>query len=108
MNQQQLPEEKLPKPIQEVILNAGDLLYIPSGYVHEALTSESSSLHLTVGINVYRWIDLLSTALILASEQNISLRKYLPIGFLKSNNCVKFLKQNVDSSAAVSEGRIAD
>src|SRR5207253_2896853 len=50
-------------PPQEVRLEAGDLLYIPRGHAHEAFTSDQPSLHLTIGINVYRWSDLLQHAL---------------------------------------------
>jgi ribosomal protein L16 Arg81 hydroxylase len=82
IDQQPLPKDKLQNPLQEIHLKAGELLYIPSGYAHEALTSESSSVHLTIGINVYRWIDLLSTAITLVGEQNTNLRKSLPISFL--------------------------
>lgn len=92
ISQQPIPQDKLREPLYEILLNAGDLLYIPSGYVHEALTSECSSLHLTVGINVYRWGDLLSTALTSVSERNLSFRKSLPVGFLKCSETIGSLK----------------
>lgn len=87
-----ISKDKLGEPLHEVTLNAGDMLYIPSGYVHEALTAECSSLHLTVGINVYRWVDLLSTALTLVSERNVSFRKSLPVGFLRRSDIIESLK----------------
>lgn len=86
IEQRSLPENKLQKPLHEIHLQAGELLYIPSGYVHEALTSESSSIHLTVGINAYRWSDLLRTAITLVAEENEVLRKSLPIGFLEDSH----------------------
>lgn len=92
LSQQQIPKDQLSKPMYEIILKAGDILYIPSGYVHEASTSECSSLHLTLGILAYRWLDLFLAALSSASEQNVSLRKSLPVGFLKDKhniNCFK-------------------
>lgn len=92
IEQQKISKEKLGKPLHEIVLEAGDMLYIPSGYVHEALTSECSSLHLTLGITVYRWLDLLSTALNLVGEQNVSLRKALPVGFFKHGNNIESLK----------------
>ncbi|QUM75089.1 hypothetical protein HWV00_01880 [Moritella sp. 24] len=42
------------------ILNQGDLLYIPRGYPHMAQSTEETSLHLTIGIHVYRQIDALN------------------------------------------------
>ena len=96
ISEQPIPKEKLGEPLHEVLLNAGDMLYIPSGYVHEALTSECSSLHLTVGINVYRWADLLSSALAAVTERNVSFRKSLPVGFLKRSDTTQPLKYHFE------------
>lgn len=49
--------------VHDVSLRAGDTLYLPRGWMHEALTSDTDSLHLTVGINVYSWIDAFKAAL---------------------------------------------
>ncbi|HWL33854.1 MAG TPA: cupin domain-containing protein [Gaiellaceae bacterium] len=43
--------------ILDVVLQAGDTLYLPRGWLHQALTSDDDSLHITVGVNVRRWID---------------------------------------------------
>ncbi len=91
-NQQPVPGDKLGEPLHEVHLHAGDLLYIPRGYVHEALTSECSSLHLTVGIYPFRLADLISSAIALVSKQNVSLRKSLPVGFLNHGETLPSLK----------------
>ena len=40
----------------ELTLRAGDTLYLPRGWLHEALTSETDSLHITVGVNVHTWV----------------------------------------------------
>jgi ribosomal protein L16 Arg81 hydroxylase len=87
--------EKIGNPIHEVRLAAGDLLYIPRGYVHEALTSECSSLHLTVGIHPFRLADLVDSAIALASRQHVSLRKSLPIGFLNNRDIETSLKHQL-------------
>jgi len=41
----------------DLTLRAGDMLYLPRGWLHEALTSDGDSLHVTVGVNVYTWLD---------------------------------------------------
>jgi Cupin superfamily protein len=43
--------------VLDVTLRAGDTLYLPRGWLHEALTSDSDSLHITIGVNVRRWVD---------------------------------------------------
>ena len=47
----------------DTVLGPGDTLYLPRGWLHEARTSEVDSLHLTVGINVYTWLDAFRDAL---------------------------------------------
>lgn len=38
-------------------LTPGSVVYVPRGYYHEALSADSTSLHLTIGVLVYRRID---------------------------------------------------
>ncbi len=66
--------------IAEVTLAPGDLIYIPRGYVHEATTSGSPSLHVTLGILAYTWMDVFSEAL-LRCREDPRFRMSLPPGF---------------------------
>jgi hypothetical protein len=50
-------------PVEDRVLRAGDMLYLPRGWLHEALTSDTDSLHLTVGVNVVTWLDAARAAL---------------------------------------------
>jgi lysine-specific demethylase/histidyl-hydroxylase NO66 len=49
--------------VLDVALQPGDTIYLPRGWLHEALTSETDSLHLTVGVNVITWLDAVRAAL---------------------------------------------
>ncbi|MDQ3235389.1 MAG: cupin domain-containing protein [Pseudobdellovibrionaceae bacterium] len=69
---------------EELTLNQGDLLYIPRGVQHEAMANAQSSLHLTLGVTVTTWADLLVEAVKFASKTNISLREAAPLGFADS------------------------
>ena len=51
------------EPMLDNTLRAGDTLYLPRGWLHQALTSDEDSLHITVGINIRRWIDEARAAL---------------------------------------------
>ena len=51
------------EPMLDTTLRAGDTLYLPRGWLHQALTSDEDSLHITVGINIRRWIDEARAAL---------------------------------------------
>ena len=62
--------------ILDVTLRAGDTLYLPRGWLHQALTSEHDSLHITVGVNVRRWIDEAHAELD-AAEADLAFRQTL-------------------------------
>jgi ribosomal protein L16 Arg81 hydroxylase len=49
--------------IEELTLEAGDTLYLPRGWPHEATTSKEESLHLTIGMHPPTRMDALRTAL---------------------------------------------
>src|SRR5918995_3917158 len=50
------------EPVLDVTLRAGDTLYLPRGWLHAATTSDTDSLHLTIGVNVYTWLDAFKAA----------------------------------------------
>jgi hypothetical protein len=51
------------EPSDDLVLHAGDTLYLPRGWLHEAETSDYDSLHLTIGVTAYTWIDATTDAL---------------------------------------------
>jgi len=70
-------------PLFELDLLPGDLLYLPRGYVHTTQTSASFSLHVTLGITVYTWVELLAEW-IQSSRSKESFRRALPPGFAQN------------------------
>ncbi|MFN2512248.1 MAG: hypothetical protein ABR568_12500 [Pyrinomonadaceae bacterium] len=50
---------------------------MPRGFLHEAWTTEEPSTHLTVGLHVVRWLDLLSVALAQVSNRDVRFRQAL-------------------------------
>jgi bifunctional lysine-specific demethylase and histidyl-hydroxylase NO66 len=51
------------EPSDDLTLRAGDTLYLPRGWLHQAETSATDSLHLTIGITAYTWLDAVHAAL---------------------------------------------
>jgi ribosomal protein L16 Arg81 hydroxylase len=47
------------KPVWEGYLNAGEILYLPRGWWHEARPMNSETIHLSIGINHKTGIDLI-------------------------------------------------
>jgi ribosomal protein L16 Arg81 hydroxylase len=98
----------LPPPILEVELAQGDLLYLPRGYVHAAHTSRGHSAHVTIGVTVYTWIELLSE-LIVTSKDMAELRTALPPGFAADARIKDSLKEGLARSIEqLSAGHDAD
>jgi ribosomal protein L16 Arg81 hydroxylase len=75
--------EKYPlgEPLLELDLRAGDFLYMPRGFVHEGLTSTSESLHITLGVIAYTWVDVFTEA-VARCYQDPAFRTSLPVGFI--------------------------
>ncbi|MFN2467251.1 MAG: cupin domain-containing protein [Gaiellaceae bacterium] len=68
-----------PGPVtHDLTLRAGDTLYLPRGWLHEALTSEEDSLHVTVGVTPYTWIDALRAG-VDELEDDPELRRAVPL-----------------------------
>jgi hypothetical protein len=51
------------EPVDDVTLQAGDTLYLPRGWPHEAVAADADSLHITVGLHPHTRIDALRDAL---------------------------------------------
>ena len=78
-SQRYVPELGEPgDPVLDVTLRAGDMLYLPRGWLHQAMTSEAASLHLTIGVNVFTWRDALREALDEAAREEVDLRRGVP------------------------------
>ncbi|KAG9283122.1 ribosomal oxygenase 1 [Astyanax mexicanus] len=81
-------QNEIGKPILDVVLEAGDLLYFPRGFIHQGnCLPDAHSLHIT--ISSYQrnsWGDLLlkvmPAALEMAMEEDVEFRKGLPLDYL--------------------------
>jgi hypothetical protein len=63
-HQRYTPELGAPGPtVLDVVLGPGDTLYLPRGWLHQALTSDEDSLHLTIGVSVVTWVEAFRAAL---------------------------------------------
>jgi ribosomal protein L16 Arg81 hydroxylase len=51
------------EPVHDITLQAGDTLYLPRGWPHEASAADADSLHITVGLHPPSRVDALRDAL---------------------------------------------
>lgn len=70
---------------QEFELGAGDALYIPRGWLHEARTTNGTSLHITAGVLRYTWTDLLLELISRVALEEPDFRRALPVGFARDD-----------------------
>ena len=69
---------------KEFELKEGDCVYIPRGLMHDAISvGEKASLHITVGLIVKKWADLMLEALSEVAIRNPKFRRSLPPGFAR-------------------------
>ena len=50
------------KPIKTLQLSPGDFLYVPRGYVHDAMADDGISAHITIGVLSYTWARFFTEA----------------------------------------------
>lgn len=81
-------------PLLEVDLTPGDLLYLPRGFVHTTATSDSFSVHVTLGVTVYTWMEVLADW-IQSSKNGLSFRRALPPGFAGHEDVKQSLKDQL-------------
>lgn len=90
-------------PVLEAEMKPGDLLYLPRGFVHTTSTSEKFSLHVTLGITVYTWIEVFAEWL-QAAKLDQRFRHALPPGFAGCAANTQSLKEKfAELSAALQE-----
>ncbi|NXV88490.1 ribosomal oxygenase 1 [Calonectris borealis] len=84
-----LTQAELGEPILETVLEAGDLLYFPRGFIHQGdCLPDAHSLHITVSsYQRNSWGDLLEkllpAALQMALEEDVEYRQGLPMDYLR-------------------------
>ncbi|MEZ0354907.1 cupin domain-containing protein [Mycobacterium sp. SA01] len=68
------------EPVIDTVLNAGDALYLPRGWLHAAQALDTTSIHLTIGISATTALDVARTVLDELSTVE-AFRRSLPMGF---------------------------
>lgn len=65
-------------PVMETVLEEGDVLYVPKGFWHYAVSTEEPSLHLTLAVFVRTGIDFLNW-LVGELREDVRFRRELPL-----------------------------
>lgn len=100
----------------EIELRAGDCLYLPRGWFHDAQCGDATSVHITLGVHTVTWASLLLGAIETHILEDPELRRSLPIGFAADNaagsraasrleQIVAGLRESIDADAVIERAR---
>jgi ribosomal protein L16 Arg81 hydroxylase len=87
------PQTEPGELVAELDLNPGELIYIPRGFMHDAVSVDSTSLHLTLGVIPVTWAAVVLQAAESVIEEDARFRESLPLGFA-ANAELKVLAEN--------------
>jgi lysine-specific demethylase/histidyl-hydroxylase NO66 len=93
------------EPILDVTMRAGDTLYLPRGWLHQAMTSDAASLHMTVGVSVATWLDALQAALNETAKEEVDLRRGVPADGEPSERLLELVAARLTPQAVSSRMR---
>jgi ribosomal protein L16 Arg81 hydroxylase len=63
------------------VLEPGDMVYIPRGLAHDAVATDRTSLHITTGLMLRSWADVLVEAVSVMAHRDPAMRRALPPGY---------------------------
>jgi bifunctional lysine-specific demethylase and histidyl-hydroxylase NO66 len=92
------------EPVHDITLQAGDTLYLPRGWPHEAAAADADSLHITVGLHPPTRIDALRAALSECAD-DIEFRRVLDADGEVPGELLKRLAVRLDPSAVARRAR---
>lgn len=72
---------------REVVMDEGDVMYLPRGCVHHARTISCQSMHLTVGLYPLEWSEFIASAVEIAASapEARGLRTSVPLGLKRQH-----------------------
>ena len=90
--------------VTELMLEQGDLLYVPRGWIHAAECGAEPSLHVTIGLIPYFFEDLLRAAIKTAIERDRSLGSALPPGYMQGR-CDEVIDRASEAFRSMADGQ---
>jgi lysine-specific demethylase/histidyl-hydroxylase NO66 len=91
-------------PVHDITLQAGDTLYLPRGWPHEATAADADSQHITVGQHPPTRIDALRAALSECAD-DVEFRRLLPPGGEVPGELLERLAERRDPDAVARRAR---
>jgi hypothetical protein len=81
-------------------VRAGDTLYVPRGFVHQAACTSDHSVHLAISVTATTWADVLARAIGELATRDLRLREALPIGYARDDRALAEAADRVPGAIA--------
>jgi hypothetical protein len=86
------------KPCLEVVLQPGDFIYMPRGFWHDPVNTDSEpSLGLTIGVHPVCWLDTVVSSVRAVAENRQELRQSIPVGLSLDPWTEQIMLENIQS-----------
>lgn len=102
----EIPRDTVGAPLEDLVLEAGDVLYVPRGFGHEVCTQNQSSLHVTVGIHSFTFLDLIEKSLEIVGWDVPRLRRSIPPQAVTDERLTSELRAELQALRAVIADRL--
>ena len=84
------------KPCLEVVLQPGDFIYMPRGFWHDPVNTDSEpSLGLTIGVHPVCWLDTVLSSVRAVAENRQELRQSIPAGLSLDSRTEQMIRENI-------------
>lgn len=87
-------------PIQELVLNEGDVVYLPRGVPHAAIARDEGSVHLSIGLFPVRWHVFMRNLVDAIAAHDVELRRRVPYEFTSGQKPIQGAQELCDWLAA--------
>ncbi|MGW1411755.1 cupin domain-containing protein [Streptomyces sp. NPDC002403] len=95
-------------PVLDVVLHAGDCLYLPRGYIHAPEAQGERSTHLTLAVLTVRWADIVRDVVAEAVAKDVELRASAPLDLISGRALMADQLVKKISAFATSLGNLED
>ncbi len=94
------------------VLEPGDMVYVPRGVTHDAVSTDQTSLHITTGLMTRSWADVMVEAVRMLALNDVAFRESLPPGFANGGfddtRCEAKFQQLLDKISAAALDPLLD
>lgn len=80
-----------PTLIEEITINTGDILYMPRGVVHEAFSSEASTIHVNFSLSPRYGFHLIEEIAKIAEKEDVFFRQVIPHRFSSDRQRLEYI-----------------